>query len=284
MADHAAADAAPRLSFRDATTWTRTAPHEFRGNIDPGWGQGRSVFGGVVGAGLARAMSDDVPDDKALRSLSITFVGPVDPAPLECRTELVREGRSASFVTGEIIQGGTKRTLATATFARARHTSVPVPGLDRPEAPGPDGLPSMPYIDGMTPRFTKWLEFRYTRGLYPFMGSDEAVLAGWCRFRADAHPGDPMGVLGLLDGWPSPAISMLRTPAPGSSITWNVDFAHARPDLRIDEWWYFEAISSFVGDGYTSFDASLWAPDGSFVARSRQLAGVFERSPAGSST
>lgn len=281
MAGQAVAQASPELSFEDATSWANVAPHEFRGKVDPGWGQGRSVFGGVVGAGLARAMSHGVPDDKVLRSLSITFAGPVDPAPLECRTELVRDGRSASFVTGSISQDGTTRTLATATFALARHSSVPVPGPARPEVAGPDGIVSMPYIDGVTPRFTQWFEFRYTRGAYPFSASDSPVIAGWCRFRNDAHPGDAMGMLGLLDGWPSPAISMLRTPAPGSSITWNVDFAAPRPDRRIDEWWYFEAASSFVGDGYTSFDASLWAPDGTFAARSRQLAGIFERPPAG---
>jgi acyl-CoA thioesterase len=64
-------------------------------------------------------------------------------------------------------------------------------------------------------------------------------------------------------------------PASASSITWNVDLFALRPDASIDQWWYFDAHTSFAVDGYTSFDASIWAPDGQYVARSRQLVGVF---------
>ncbi|MEM8607442.1 MAG: thioesterase family protein [Myxococcota bacterium] len=281
MNDSATATAQPSLSFAEATEWDAVSPNRFRGSVDPGWGHGRSVFGGVVGAGLVRAMAQDVPDDKLLRSLTVSFVGPVEPAALECTTEIVRDGKSATFVTGSVVQDGTKRTIASATFARARHSTVSVPGPARPEAPDPDSLPVMPYLEGVMPRFTQWLDFRYTRGTYPFMGNDTPAIAGWCRFRDDAQPGDAAGMVGLIDAWPSPALSAYRAPAPGSSITWNVDFAGTRPDVRVDEWWYFEAEASFIGEGYNSFDASLWAPDGQFAARSRQLAGVFERPPAG---
>ena len=230
-----------------------------------------------MGAGLARAMHDGLPNDKVLRSFSIAFAGPVEAGALECNTELVREGKSASFVGATLTQGGTKRATAMATFARARRSSRPVDGPPRPDAPEPDTLDSMPYIQGLTPPFIEWLELKYVTGTYPFMGSDTPRLGGWCRFRRDDDLADVVGMLGLIDAWPSPAITMLRMPVPSSSITWSVDFAVPRTDHRIDQWWYWDAETSFVANGYSSFSASLWAPDGRFVARSSQLVGVFER-------
>ena len=264
-------------SFRSATTWKAVGPGAYRGRVGEEWSQGRAVFGGIVGAGMARAMSDALPEDKTLRSFALTFAGPVEPGELNCTTELVREGKSASFVSATLVQGGTARATATGTFARARKSSVPIEGPPRPDAPAPSSVASMPYIAGVTPRFTQRVETKYVRGGFPFTGSDSPVLGGWCRFRDDDHPGDTVGVIGLLDAWPAPAITMLRVPAPSSSITWNVDLAAVSAHHRLDEWWYWEGHTTFVGDGYSSFDASLWAPDGTFVARSRQLVGVFER-------
>ncbi|MEM7433736.1 MAG: thioesterase family protein [Myxococcota bacterium] len=271
----------PRQSFLEATTWAPVDSNRFAGHVDGSWGQGRAVFGGVVGAGMVRVSRHHVPDDRELRSASITFVGPVVAGALECETEVIREGKSASFVVAKLIQEGTTRALATTTYARARHSSVPVSGPPRPETTPVESIGSLPYIDGLMPPFTQWLETRYTEGNHPFSGSESSSIAGWFRFREDALPVDDAAMFGLIDAWPSPALTMLRVPVPGSSITWNVDLLTARPDCRLDEWWYFRAESSFVSDGYTSFDASLWAPDGQFVARSRQLAGIFERPPAG---
>jgi acyl-CoA thioesterase len=67
----------------------------------------------------------------------------------------------------------------------------------------------------------------------------------------------------------------MKVPAPASSISWSVDLFAEPLDARLDEWWYFDARTVFVADGYTSFEASLWAPDGQYVARSCQLVGVF---------
>ena len=51
--------------------------------VDPIWGQGRAVYGGVVGAGMARAMKAAVSDDKSLRSFSVTFAGPIEAGEVE---------------------------------------------------------------------------------------------------------------------------------------------------------------------------------------------------------
>ena len=46
--------------------------------VVPGlWGQGRATFGGLVAAMLYEAMRLKVPAGRPVRSLSVTFVGPL---------------------------------------------------------------------------------------------------------------------------------------------------------------------------------------------------------------
>ena len=263
-------------SFGQATNWQPQGEGRFIGDVAPIWAQGRSVYGGVVGASMARAMARSLPEPRPLRSMSLTFVGPLEAGVAECSAELLRHGRTASFAQGTIAQGDTTRAIASATYGAARGSSLSVKGPERPDSPRPEALTAMPYIDGIMPRFTQWLEFRWAQGDFPYSGSSESHIGGWMRFRFDTDPANEWAILGLLDAWPAPALSTLRMPAPASSISWNVDFVAARPDARIDQWWYFDAKTSFAEDGYTSFEASLWAPDGGFVARSRQLVGIWE--------
>jgi len=265
-----------KQSFEDAHSWHLEGPQEFAGNVDGVWSQGRAIYGGIVGAGMVRAMAQTVSKDRTLRSLAITFAGPVEEGLIECNTRLIREGRTASFVGAEITQEGSSRASATATFGIDRPMSLTVDGPPRPDAPPPEEVVSIPYIEGLTPSFTQMLELRYTRGQYPFSGSKSSTLEGWFRFRYDSTPADGASIVGLVDAWPCPAITMLQSPAFASSITWNVDLWRERLDCRVDEWWYYQSTTTFAGSGYTSFDASVWAPDGGYVARSRQLVGVFE--------
>ena len=44
------------------------------------WMQGRAGYGGLIGALVLKAMRARVPVERKVRSLLITFVGPVGPA------------------------------------------------------------------------------------------------------------------------------------------------------------------------------------------------------------
>ncbi len=191
-------------SFENATSWRPQGDGRFVGEVDPVWGQGRAVYGGIVGASLARAMTQLVAPDKQLRSFSVTFAGPVEAGAVECEADLVREGRSASFVRSEIMQAGTTRALANATFGLARDSALHLPGPPRPDMPSIESATTMPYIDGLMPSFTQRLEFRYAHGGFPFTGSNESQIQGWVRFRHDTGPADAPALLALIDSWPAP--------------------------------------------------------------------------------
>ena len=122
----------PKQSFSDATSWRLLGDGRFAGAVDPVWGQGCAVYGGIVAAGMARAMEAAVADDKTLRSFTVTFAGPVEAGEVECVTGLLREGRTATFVSAEITQGGTKRAAAQKIVSGVRYIELAgVPGFNQ---------------------------------------------------------------------------------------------------------------------------------------------------------
>ena len=82
-------------------------------------------------------------------------------------------------------------------------------------------------------------------------------------------------VVAIADFIPPVALSYLDTPAPGSTLTWMLQF------LR-DDWgglsldgWRVDAELVAARDGYTSQTVMVWGPDGAPVALSHQSMLVF---------
>ncbi len=44
------------------------------------WGQGRAIYGGLIGAALYKTMRGQVPTDRQLRAMTVAFIGPVAPS------------------------------------------------------------------------------------------------------------------------------------------------------------------------------------------------------------
>ena len=66
-------------------------------DIPSGWGQGRTVFGGLV-AGLMMQKAISVVNDPAKQLLScyVTFVGPVQEGEAKLTAEVLRQGKSVT--------------------------------------------------------------------------------------------------------------------------------------------------------------------------------------------
>ena len=65
------------MRFSDLLDAARSHPQEI--TIPAEWAQGRASFGGLVAALQYEALRAQVPADRPLRALAITFVGPVAP-------------------------------------------------------------------------------------------------------------------------------------------------------------------------------------------------------------
>ncbi len=244
------------------------------GTVTPEWAQGRAAFGGLLVGMAVRALAQRVPADRRLRSVLVDFVAPAGVGPLRVETRILREGRALTHAEARLVQGGEVCAVVVAAYGAARATAIRWEAGPPPTVAPADTLPAFPYIEGVTPRFTREFDYRWTGGALPFTGGTDPRVGGWVRL-AEPMPADDAVVLALLDAWPAPVLPLLGAPAPASTVTWMVDLvapADAAPaDAAPDAWWRFEGTTIAAGEGHASVDGRLWGPDGRLVAASRQL-------------
>lgn len=255
-------------------TWSEVCVVDERGGctLPAEWGQGRAAFGGLVAGLCLRAARAKAPI-RPLRSVLVSFVGPVSPGPAQIVSRLLRQGRALSQVEARLVQGGQDCAVLLAAFGDGRQTGLPsLPGPPPPPAPLPEVLPAFPFLAGITPDFTRYLDYLWVGEGLPFGGGPVARTGGWVRFQ-DQAPVDEAGALGLLDAWPAPVLTLLTAPAAASTVTWMVDLVRPWPVGGVDPaaWWRFEGRGTAAGEGYADVDGWLWGPDGALVATSRQL-------------
>lgn len=265
-------------SFGEVTTWGPDGPGAWVGSIPTTWMQGRTSFGGIpaaVGLRAIRAVVDD--EQRPPRSVHVAFFGPLGPEPARVTAEVIRSGRYLTHARAEIRQEGQLRTQVTATLAADRESAVVVAGPAAPEHPGPEGLVDMPFVEGLTPAFTRYLAFRWTDGDMPYSGSTKAQLGGYCRHRTDPGPDPYVALMGLLDAWPSPFVSIFDRPAPASSVTWTTNFLAVPEAIDPEAWWWYGSEGVAAEHGYGGMRGGLYGPDGGLVAVVEQLVALFDR-------
>ncbi len=235
------------------------------------WLQGRTVFGGLQAAVALRAMRTLVPE-VPLRTLQGTFLAPVPEGTVTAQARVLRTGKSATHVAAQIIDGDNILATLVGVFGAARASTVNV--LPRQVAVESAKPIAFPYIAGLTPAFTQHFKVRWLRGLPPYTGDTRAdhVLDIGMR---DAGPTTEGHVLALADFIPPIALSHLKTPAPGSTLTWMIEVIAERFDVFALDGWRVDAQLSSARDGYTGQSVMLWGPEGVPVAISRQSMVVF---------
>ena len=261
--------------WSDQLAWSVDGEGHATGALHASWGQGRALFGGLVAAGLLRQLEGLVGPERRLRSLLVSFVGPVAPGQIEADSELLRAGRAMSQAQARLRQGGQVCCVVQGAFGADRPTAFQVEAPRMPSVPAPESLPALPFIDGVTPSFTRHFDYRWTHQGFPFTGAAEAWVQGWVRFAEPVQP-DAASLLGLLDAWPAPFLSITDRPLPASSVTWQVQLlADPAAMAAPGDWFLYDARTSASGAGYSDFTASLWHRGGTLVAQSRQLVAEF---------
>ena len=158
------------MQFCELVAAVRNTPLDV--TIPADWGQGRASFGGLLVALQYEAMRAHVPVERALRSLAVSFVGPVAAdVPVRFEVEVLREGKAVSQVLGRVVQDGQVMTLVQGSFGAARESVANVDGLPAPEMKAPEDCPLLPYIKGVTPEFMRHVALRWAVGGLPFSGN-----------------------------------------------------------------------------------------------------------------
>jgi hypothetical protein len=235
------------------------------------WLQGRSVFGGLQVALAVRAMRTLVPE-MPLRTLQTLFAAPVPGGWVTAEARVLRAGKNTVHVEARIVGGDETQALVVGVFGAARESVVSQ--LPRQPAVDDDQAIRFPFVAGFTPSFTQHFESDWLRGYPPFAGKECREIVVRTRM-LDSGNASESHVLAIADLIPPIALSHLSQPAPGSSMTWMLEFITDRYTQLPLMHWRVDAELVFADQGYTSQSAMIWGPGGMPVALSRQSMVVF---------
>lgn len=257
--------------------------HDIVASMDPsgqvqvpdGWTQGRALFGGLLAALMYRALEQQVGAGIPVRSITVSFVAPASDGALHCAAEILRRGKSVVQGQCRALQNGQVVAVLLASYGVARTSQVQLNTCPAPTFKTPDEATKLPYIEGVTPAFTRHYDFRWAHGGLPFSGAEQADIGGWVRNVAPQENTDIADLLGLVDSWPPAVLPVLRQPAPASSMTWTVEFMPDAGAGPATQWWQYLAETEFAAQGYVHTRARLWNQSGALVAISRQTVTVF---------
>lgn len=240
--------------------------------IPEDWLQGRTAFGGLQAALALRAMRTRVPD-APLRTLQGTFLAPVPAGRAVAKAQLLRAGKNASHVEARILDGDKTAALLVGVFGTSRESTVAVTPKPAPFKPNKDVIPFR-YIPNLVPTFTQHFDGKWLQGLPPFTGdtATEHVLELSLREGGMTSEG---ALLAMADFIPPLALSHLKAPANGATLTWMLEMLTERFDHLPLTGWRIEATLVAARNGYTSQTLTLWGPDGTPVCLSRQSMVVF---------
>lgn len=238
------------------------------------WLQGRTAFGGLTAALAVQAMRDVAGDDRPLRGLQTSFIGPVPQGPVEVAVSVVREGRTMRQVQATVRAGGETACLLVGSFGIARTSAIATFSPTQVEAPGPGQTPALPFVPGITPAFTQHLDFRWAAGDPLFSGGHARDTRIHLRLRDEPIDQELLCVL-LADATPPVAFGQLDTPTMGSSVTWALELLPHASTSTPEGWWRHDTEMLAFSAGYSHERAMLWTPLGELAALGYQVVAVF---------
>lgn len=247
--------------------------------IPAGWGQGRAVFGGLIG-GLMVAHAQNLLNDehKTLRSAFISFIGPVNAGAATLNARILREGKSVTSIQVQLTQDGQVQSMLVASFGSARDSIIAVAGEHTaPMFKAPEQCQPLPFIPGITPEFFQHFDAVWATGQLPFTAAKQPDFGGWFRLKASEQISTITlpHLLVLGDMWPPAVLPMYNRVAPASSLSWNLDLIQLPQDIAGDAWFQYDVKTEFAANGYGYTQAKIWNDAGQLIALSRQTVTVF---------
>jgi acyl-CoA thioesterase len=254
----------------------------FAAEVSPDWHAARGPHGGYVAAIVLRALSEAAGEERrAPRSLTVHYTRPARPGPVEIHTAVERRGRSLSTLSARMEQDGAPIALALAAF------SVPWSAPEIAELPMPSVAPPDPerrtpqfvlerIEQGLAPPFLRRLVVQQRVGATPFAGDTAAMENGaWLGLAEAGRPLDALALAMFSDVGVPPPFTRLRARAMASTVDLTVHFRTRVPGADTGDpsvLCYAAQRTRLLHEGFFEVDGAIWAPDGTVLAQSRQLA------------
>jgi acyl-CoA thioesterase len=242
--------------------------------LSPDWLQGRTAFGGWQAALAVLAMRRQIGEQIPLRTLQCNFIAPVGLGPATARAEVLRRGKSATQIEARIVVDGRLAFQALGIFGLPRPSQI----VESPRAPAsvrqPEDVTAEPFIEGVTPQYTRHFDLRWGAGSRPYSGAAHSVAQIFVRFRGEDLESESH-LIAIGDAIPPAAISLLKEPAMLSSMNWTLEMVTPLGERARAGWLRFDADLTAACDGYAWENVSIWSDEGELVALSRQCIAVF---------
>ncbi len=237
--------------------------------LDPAWDAPAGPNGGYLAALVLAAMEAELgPAARPPRSLTLHFLRPGTPGEATVHVTREREGRTLSTLSARVVQGDRLLLLALAAFGAEGEGVVEYAALAPAAAPRAEVRP-VEVPTNLVP-IAAFFEFRPVFGAPPFTGAPEAQTGGWLRLREERRLDARLLAVSTDAWWPVP---FLRLPAPiaAPTIDLTIHF-RAAPPPEPGTPVLARFTSRTAHGGFFEEDGELWAPDGTLLAQSRQLA------------
>jgi acyl-CoA thioesterase len=238
-------------------------PGHHRTRIDRGWWVGRGPNGGYIAALIVRAMEAELAaPERQLRSLTVHYLRVPPEGEVDVQVTIERSGRALSTVSARMLDGDKLLALAVAAFSSEYPSAVDFDEAPMPDVTPPETMP--PPREGPMPIAGRWR----MRGA---LGRDGRAHTGGWMAPATEQPVDAAVIVAMTDAWiPAPfVITGKPFAAPTIDLTVHIRAPLPRP---ADEPVLGEFTSTLSQGGFFEEDGRLWAPDGTLLAQSRQLA------------
>jgi acyl-coenzyme A thioesterase PaaI-like protein len=261
----------PTTSFSALLSRMEASEGNSKLDVPEDWLQGRTLFGGlqaVIGLAAMRSLAPEAP----LRSLQVTFLGPVPGGIVQARARILRSGKSATHVEARIVEGDNTLAIMVGVFGLPRTSAVTL----RPQQPSvtPEDPIVFPFRPGLTPNFTQHFKARWVSGARPYSGIQrpDAVIELAMRDQGNATESH---VIAMADFLPPIALSYLKTPVAAASLTWMLELLTEDVSTLPLDGWRVDATMTAAHSGYINQSSMLWGPAGVPVALGRQTMVVF---------
>ncbi len=263
--------AAAGTAFDRATTARPHGDGTATVTLDPAWDAPAGPNGGYLAALVLAAMEAELGPaaaERPARSLTLHFLRPGAPGEATVHVTREREGRTLSTLGARVVQGDRVLLLALAAFGGEGEGVVEYGELAPAAPPAAETRPVELPVH-LVP-IAAFFEFRPVFGAPPFSGAPEAQTGGWLRLREDRALDARLLAVSCDAWWPVPFLR-LPGPIPAPTIDLTIHFrATPPPDAGTPLLARF--TSRTAHGGFFEEDGELWAPDGTLLAQSRQLA------------
>jgi acyl-CoA thioesterase len=263
--------------FDRETAITKLADGRYSATMATSWWVVRGPNGGYLAAVILRALTDAVGDpERTPRSLTVHYASSPGEGDVQLATVIERTGRSLTTCTCRMEQDGKLVALAVAAFSKPR------PGPEfcdivMPQVPGPEFfVPAGPPREA--PPIASRYETRWAIGHPPVPGTPtgaRAVAGGWIRL-PEHRAVDALLAAAITDGWLPPTFSRIEEPVVVPTVDLTIHFRAdlPHPGLPDDAFVLATFRTTVAADGFLEEDGEIWAPDGTLLAQSRQLATI----------